>query len=96
MASNLCRCTGYQNILRAVRLAADAVADPCDGALTRTGRTLRVEDPRLLAGRGRFVDDVDLPDQLWLRVVRSQVAHAILREVDTERGARVAKACIRS
>jgi aerobic-type carbon monoxide dehydrogenase small subunit (CoxS/CutS family) len=28
MASNLCRCTGYQNILRAVRLAADAVADP--------------------------------------------------------------------
>ena len=26
--SNLCRCTGYQNILRAVRLAADAVADP--------------------------------------------------------------------
>ena len=28
MASNLCRCTGYQNILRAVRRAADAVADP--------------------------------------------------------------------
>ena len=51
--------------------------------MTRTRRTLRVEDPRLLAGRGRFVDDVDLPDQLWLRVVRSQVAHAILREVDT-------------
>jgi carbon-monoxide dehydrogenase small subunit len=28
MAANLCRCTGYQNILRAVRLAADALADP--------------------------------------------------------------------
>jgi carbon-monoxide dehydrogenase small subunit len=31
MASNLCRCTGYQNILRAVRRAADAVADPAAG-----------------------------------------------------------------
>ena len=28
MSSNLCRCTGYQNILRAVRRAADAIADP--------------------------------------------------------------------
>lgn len=51
--------------------------------MTRAGRLLRVEDARLLAGRGRFVDDVDLPGQLWLRVVRSQVAHAIVREVDT-------------
>jgi aerobic carbon-monoxide dehydrogenase large subunit len=45
--------------------------------------TLRVEDARLLSGRGHFVDDVDLPGQLWARVVRSQMAHAIVREVDT-------------
>jgi carbon-monoxide dehydrogenase large subunit/6-hydroxypseudooxynicotine dehydrogenase subunit gamma len=45
--------------------------------------TLRVEDARLLSGRGRFVDDVDLRDQLWARVVRSQFAHAILGGVDT-------------
>src|SRR4029453_6729098 len=45
-------------------------------AVTRANPLLRVEDGRLLAGRGRFVDDVDLPGQLWLRVVRSQVAHA--------------------
>ena len=51
--------------------------------MTRARPLLRVEDGRLLAGRGRFVDDVDLPGQLWLRVVRSQVAHANLREVDT-------------
>ena len=31
VASNLCRCTGYQNILRAVRRAADAGAVP-DGS----------------------------------------------------------------
>ena len=51
--------------------------------MTRAKPLLRVEDGRLLAGRGRFVDDVDLPGQLWLRVIRSQVAHANLREVDT-------------
>ena len=51
--------------------------------MTRARPLLRVEDGRLLAGRGRFVDDVDLPGQLWLRVVRSQVAHANLLEVDT-------------
>ena len=53
--------------------------------MTRAKPLLRVEDGRLLAGRGRFVDDVDLPGQLWLRVVRSQVAHANLLEVDTAR-----------
>ena len=51
--------------------------------MTRARPLLRVEDGRLLAGRGRFVDDVDLPGQLWLRVIRSQVARANLREVDT-------------
>jgi Aldehyde oxidase and xanthine dehydrogenase, a/b hammerhead domain len=51
--------------------------------VTRARSLLRVEDARLLVGDGRFVDDVDLPGQLWLRVVRSQVAHANLREVDT-------------
>ena len=49
--------------------------------------TLRVEDARLLSGRGRFVDDVDLPGQLWARVVRSQMAHAIVRDVDTTEAA---------
>ncbi|HWT23037.1 MAG TPA: xanthine dehydrogenase family protein molybdopterin-binding subunit, partial [Solirubrobacteraceae bacterium] len=46
--------------------------------------TLRREDDRLLRGRGHFVDDVDRPGQLWMRVVRSPVAHGRLRGVDTE------------
>ena len=47
--------------------------------MTAVGRPLRrVEDARLLRGGGRFVDDVDRPGQLWMRVVRSTVAHARL------------------
>ncbi|ROO62044.1 xanthine dehydrogenase molybdenum binding subunit apoprotein [Micromonospora sp. Llam0] len=43
----------------------------------------RLEDERLLRGRGRFHDEVVRPGQLWLRVVRSPVAHARIRGIDT-------------
>ena len=47
------------------------------------GRSVRrVEDARLLRGAGRFVDDVDRPGQLWVRVVRASSAHARLTGVE--------------
>jgi carbon-monoxide dehydrogenase large subunit len=42
----------------------------------------RLEDPRLLAGRGRYVDDISLPGMLQAAFVRSQVAHGRIRGVD--------------
>ena len=36
---------------------------------------LRLEDPPLLTGKGRFVNDLSLPNQLHMRVVRSARAH---------------------
>ena len=47
------------------------------------GRSVpRLEDPALVAGRGRFVGDISFPHQLHMRVVRSPYAHAELRAVD--------------
>lgn len=46
-------------------------------------RICRREDPRLLAGAGRFVDDESRPGQLWMRVVRSTLAHGFLQSVGT-------------
>lgn len=46
-------------------------------------RMPRREDGRLLTGAGTFVDDVDLVGQLWMRVVRSPVAHARILSIDT-------------
>jgi aerobic carbon-monoxide dehydrogenase large subunit len=43
---------------------------------------LRVEDAALLRGRGRFVDDLVLPDLLHAVFVRSPVAHARLNGID--------------
>ncbi|MCX6461060.1 MAG: xanthine dehydrogenase family protein molybdopterin-binding subunit [Actinobacteria bacterium] len=56
----------------------------CDGPAPYVGRRLpRREDGRLLTGTGKFVDDVDLVGQLWMRVVRSPIAHARIESVDT-------------
>lgn len=42
----------------------------------------RLEDPRLIAGRGRFVDDMKLHGALAVAVVRSERAHARIASVD--------------
>ncbi|MEE8272475.1 MAG: xanthine dehydrogenase family protein molybdopterin-binding subunit, partial [Alphaproteobacteria bacterium] len=48
------------------------------------GRSLpRLEDAELLTGRGRFVDDRNLPDQVCAVILRSTVAHARIISVDT-------------
>ena len=43
----------------------------------------RREDPRLLAGRGRYVDDVTMPGLLHAAFVRSPVARGVIRGIDT-------------
>ena len=45
-------------------------------------RIKRVEDPRLLRGRGRYVDDIVLPRMLHAAFVRSPHAHASVRGFD--------------
>lgn len=42
----------------------------------------RKEDPRLLTGRGRFVDDVHLPRMLHAQFVRSTIAHGSIDSLD--------------
>jgi aerobic carbon-monoxide dehydrogenase large subunit len=43
----------------------------------------RVEDPRFITGRGRYVDDFDLPHQCHGIVVMSPHAHANIKKIDT-------------
>src|SRR3546814_12479485 len=42
----------------------------------------RVEDARLLTGRGRYTDDIDLKGQAYGHVLRSPYAHARIRKRD--------------
>jgi carbon-monoxide dehydrogenase large subunit len=52
------------------------------------GRVMRrKEDPRLITGRARYVDDISLPGQLWAALVRSPEAHAKIVSIDTSAAA---------
>jgi carbon-monoxide dehydrogenase large subunit len=42
----------------------------------------RREDPRLITGHGRYVDDMTRPGMLHMTVVRSPMAHAKIRSID--------------
>lgn len=55
-----------------------ATTDPFVGRRLR-----RKEDPRLITGRGTYVDDIVLPGTLYAAVVRSPEAHARITSIDT-------------
>ncbi|HEY3019701.1 MAG TPA: xanthine dehydrogenase family protein molybdopterin-binding subunit, partial [Solirubrobacteraceae bacterium] len=56
-------------------------AHPANG---HVGRSLkRKEDPRLITGKGTYVDDVRLPGMLHAAFVRSPEAHAKITSIDT-------------
>src|SRR3954447_13983301 len=42
----------------------------------------RMEDPKLLRGRGQYTDDIDLPGQVYAAIIRSGYAHGIIRKID--------------
>src|SRR3954453_8102052 len=60
-----------------------AVGDP--PAAKRVGQAIkRKEAPRLIMGRARYVDDINITGQLWASFVRSPEAHAKILSIDTE------------
>ena len=52
-----------------------------DGVIGR--KVTRIEDGPLVRGLGKFAADIDFPRQLHMRVVRSDIAHGVLRSVET-------------
>jgi carbon-monoxide dehydrogenase large subunit len=55
-----------------------ATAQPYVGRAMR-----RKEDPRMITGRGRYIDDIGVPGMLWAAFVRSPEAHAAIVSIDT-------------
>ncbi len=48
------------------------------------GRAMRrKEDPRMITGRARYIDDITLPGTLYAAIMRSPEAHATITQIDT-------------
>ena len=48
------------------------------------GRSMkRKEDPRMITGRGRYTEDIQVPGMLHAAIVRSPEAHAAITSIDT-------------
>lgn len=50
-------------------------------------RLPRKEDAKLVSGEAKFIDDIHAPGELWMGMVRSQMAHARIAAIDTSAAA---------
>ncbi len=58
---------------------------PTEAGRFGSGQSVRrIEDPALVAGRGRFADDETLPGQTYLAFLRSPYAHARILSIDSD------------
>src|SRR5437763_15433930 len=56
--------------------------DPASARFGASRSQKRLEDERLLTGKGRYSDDLEFPRQCWLVLVRSPHAHARISAID--------------
>src|SRR5215468_10452794 len=59
--------------------------DPQRLALMKFGigqPVLRTEDPTLVRGLGRYTDDVKIEGEVYAVMVRSRVAHGVIKSID--------------
>ncbi|CAN5510197.1 molybdopterin-dependent oxidoreductase [soil metagenome] len=49
------------------------------------GGVARKEDPALLTGQAKFIDDIAFPGMVWVGIVRSALAHARISNIDLSR-----------
>ncbi len=94
LQGNLCRCTGYAGIIRAVRQAAGAPPPPpmqSARPLQVIGRAIpRPDALAKVTGAARYTADLEAAKMLHAAVRRSDHPHAIVRAIDIAPAAAIA------
>lgn len=84
---NICRCTGYKKIEDAILMAADFFSKDLEipedpKTLEMNQRFKRMDAAEKVNGTGIYVDDMELPDMLYAKGVRSKYPRALINKID--------------
>lgn len=84
--NNICRCTGYVKIVKAIELAAKAFRDNCipDEAVDwKVGQSVhRVDVEDKVTGKAIYPDDINVKGMLYVSAVRSKYPRAKILGID--------------
>lgn len=83
---NICRCTGYFQIIAAIQEAARAMRGDIHHQVFNISKKFinRVDADQKVTGTCQYLDDIELPNMLYGKILRSPYAHARIVDIDVE------------